>query len=129
MSSFVRNGCLARFITTASGWVPVLTVPADSVVLLKRIDLFNNSGTSSRVILTALAETGGAQIALIDEDLVGGGFLALELWLGLNQGDKLQFFANISSVTIWCSGAALPGGFSTLSRAFEPVPLVGIRTK
>lgn len=104
----VRNGVLARLITTSEGVTPLGTVPPGFTWLLKTVHVLNTGGVPAAVTIGMGAADGGVQASLLVVDLEPHTAHTWEGWTALGPGDLL-YISSISNVHVWCAGADLPG--------------------
>lgn len=101
----------ARLFAGSTGVVGVTTTlytcPAGITALLKDLRVDSPVGGTTRVIVWL--ESGGAQVALVDEPLGDTEVIAVQGFMVLEPGDQLRALATGASARVWASGAELVG--------------------
>jgi hypothetical protein len=104
----VRNGRMASGTLTANTYTVVYTTPANFVLLLKSVVIYNG-GTGSAGASLIVTDPAGPTNVLFASTNINATFPYL--WSGeihLNGGDELTLNVTGGGCTYWVSGAQLP---------------------
>lgn len=105
----VRNGVLARRITSSDGVTILGTVPVGFTWLLKTVHVLNTgSGPEATVTLGMSAASGGVQASIWVWQLAPGAANSWSGWTALGPGDQVYVTAP-AGIHVWAVGADLPG--------------------
>lgn len=105
----VRNGALARIISTSPGVTNLGTVPAGFTWILKTVHVLNSGGGPANGLIALSQSGGGVQAAFGTFDLQASASITLQGWTCLEPGDLLYLSADAAGLHIWAAGAELPG--------------------
>lgn len=108
MTVGVRNGVLARQLTTVDGFTLLGTVPSGLTWLLKTVHVLNASPVASDVFIQLNSASGGIVAYLVVWTIEADEPKTWEGWTALQPGDEL-FVHGPAQLHVWASGAELPG--------------------
>jgi hypothetical protein len=92
----------------AGSGVTAYTCPAGETTILKDIRASNQSGSPSRLIISAVS--GAARTAIVDEAATPlPATIGRSPWVVLQPGDQIELFSLGGVVAVWLSGAELEG--------------------
>lgn len=105
----VRNGCVGRFHSSATGWTRLLTVPPGMTLLLKSVEQYNGSAAAAQLQLVVTSIDGVVNAVLSNVQLAANSSASWAGWIALNPGDSVSVYAGAPGLDFWASGALLPG--------------------
>jgi hypothetical protein len=105
----VRNGVLARGVSSGLRELQVGTVPVGFTWLLKVVHLWNSSTTAAPLAVKLTSADGLVRAYLVSETLEPNAIHSWEGWTALNPGDRLSMDVSVPGVNLWAAGAELPG--------------------
>lgn len=85
----------------------VYTCPAGKTAILKDIRVCSNGSAVTRCVVIVLS--GGAAISLVDSAVAALQTIAVQGFIVLEPGDKMQVYSEGAGARVWLSGAELDG--------------------
>jgi len=108
-----RSAALGRAVLPAGGWITLFQVPANEIYLVKSAYVSAN-GPSAEVILAVVNNASQTNIRLAQWSVSANDGDSWQGWIVVEPGDLVQATASVAGVSIWVSGAALPGVYEPL---------------
>lgn len=104
----VRNGVLARTVTTDAAATVLGAVPAGFTWLVKTVHLRNMGPTVQDVFVYMQDKTGTIQAILLEQSIEPQANWTWSGWTSLGPTDEL-LVAGAAQLHVWVAGADLPG--------------------
>lgn len=115
----VRNQRLYAHSFTTAEQRTALTVPPDTVALIKAVH-YSNRSAGALTIQVVVQAADGAVVYLINQSISTSGATGqLQTWFAMNPGDVLYVSSSAGGLDVWISGALLPG---QLAQGLAPLP-------
>lgn len=121
----IRNGCIARGSTPATGFILVYTVPTAHALLLKSVFASPAGATLPDFHVYFQSRDNAVLIEFLIIKFATSTDQRAEFWTALNEGDKILINSLTAQTNYWMAGAVLPyaGGSATLPLEAEAVAI------